>query len=334
MRRVGSRGKDSGYMLLVLMLAVAVLTITLLGVARNYRRSIVRDREVEMMHRGDQYSRAIKRYYKKNGSYPTTLEQLENTNKIRYLRKRYKDPMSPDGSWKLVHATDIKLTSGGLAGAVAGTAAGQNPANAGIVGAAASVAAVQSAAGSTGTSLAGTSTAGTDTGGTTGTGTPPGGTGTSGSTSTSDQGTASGGTPSTGSTNNAASSGQVLGGGPVLGVVSKSKAEGIHSFADKKKYNEWFFIYDPSQDRGQMLVGPYNPNMFLGAAGSGLGNPTQGTPGATGGGVGAGMSGLGASGTGLGGATGTGMGSPFGAGSSSNPPSTPAPSTPTAPPTQ
>ncbi len=87
-------------MLLVLMLAVAVLTITMLGVARNYRRSIVRDREVEMMHRGDQYARAVKRYYKKNGSYPTSLEQLEKTNNIRYLRKRYKDPMSPDGAWK------------------------------------------------------------------------------------------------------------------------------------------------------------------------------------------------------------------------------------------
>ena len=70
-----------------LMLAVAVLTITMLGVARNYRRSILRDREVEMIHRGEQYARAVKRFYKKNGRYPTSIEQLENTNKIRYLRK-------------------------------------------------------------------------------------------------------------------------------------------------------------------------------------------------------------------------------------------------------
>jgi len=74
----------------------------------------------------------------------------------------------------------------------------------------------------------------------------------------------------------------VLGGGPVLGVVSKMKAEGIHSFGDKTKYNEWFFIYDPAQDKGQLLVGPYNPKMFLGAsAGTGLTNksatPTTGT---------------------------------------------------------
>src|ERR1035437_3870894 len=96
-RRAGGRRNDSGYMLLFLMIAVAVLTITMLEVARNFRRGIIRDREVEMMHRGDQYARAVKRYYKKNGNYPSSIEQLEQTNKIRYLRKRYKDPMSPDG---------------------------------------------------------------------------------------------------------------------------------------------------------------------------------------------------------------------------------------------
>ncbi len=111
-RRTGSRRKDSGYMLLVLMLAVAVLTITMLGVARNYRRSILRDREVEMIHRGEQYERAVKRFYKKNGRYPTSLEQLEDNNKIRYLRKRYKDPMSPDGTWQLVHLSDIAKLKG------------------------------------------------------------------------------------------------------------------------------------------------------------------------------------------------------------------------------
>ena len=107
LRRAGSRRSDSGYMLLFLMLAVAVLTITMLGVAHNYRRSILRDREVEMIHRGEQYERAVRRYYKKNGSYPVSIEQLEDTNKIRYLRKRYKDPMTPDGTWQIVHLTDL-----------------------------------------------------------------------------------------------------------------------------------------------------------------------------------------------------------------------------------
>jgi type II secretory pathway pseudopilin PulG len=303
-------------MLLVLMLAVAVLTITMLGVARNYRRSIVRDREVEMMHRGDQYSRAIKRYYKKNGTYPNSIEQLEKTNNIRYLRKRYMDPMSPDGAWKLVHATDIKLTSGGLAGEAASTGAPQNPnpSNAGDLSAAGTAAAAQNPASSnTGTSTGGTGGAGgtsaSGTGSTDASATAATGT-TTAATGNPAQGTVLGGNVSSSAgTNNAASSGQVLGGGAVLGVVSKSKAEGIHSFGDKTKYNEWFFIYDPSQDKGQMLIGPYNPNMYLGAnAGAGLGNPTSGTPASPGlGSPGGGMSGTGAPGS-----------------SSPNPPSTPA----------
>jgi hypothetical protein len=66
----------------------------------------------------------------------------------------------------------------------------------------------------------------------------------------------------------------------VLGVVSRQKGQGIHSFGDKSKYIEWFFIYDPTQDRGQLLVGPYNPNMFLGSNTNGLSQPPN--PGAGG----------------------------------------------------
>jgi type II secretory pathway pseudopilin PulG len=290
-RRAGNQCKDSGYMLLFLMIAVAVLTIMMLGVARNYRRGLIRDREVEMMHRGDQYSRAIKRYYKKNGTYPISIEQLEKANNIRYLRKRYKDPMSPDGAWKLVHLTDITLKAGGglapAAGAGAQTAFGAVGASA-IGGASSSafgsasssaIGQANSASGTPDTGAAtGATTAGTTTAGTTDAATN------SGATTLTTTSTTAGGT---GTSNNAATGGQVLGGGPFLGVVSKMKAEGIHSFGDKTKYNEWFFIYDPTQDRGQLLVGPYNPNMFLGASsGTGLnptnsGSPTTGTGTAT-----------------------------------------------------
>jgi hypothetical protein len=62
----------------------------------------------------------------------------------------------------------------------------------------------------------------------------------------------------------------------MFGVVSKMKTEGIHSFGDKTKYNEWFFIYVPAQDTGKgLLTGPYNPKMFIGAANSGLGNSNK-----------------------------------------------------------
>ena len=84
---------------------------------------VKRDREEEMVHRGVQYSRAIRNYVKKNGRYPTRLEDLENTNNIRYLRKRFKDPVSGK-DFKLLHLGDVQLTGG--AGIVGAGAVGQN----------------------------------------------------------------------------------------------------------------------------------------------------------------------------------------------------------------
>jgi len=247
-------------MLLVLMIAVAVLTITMLQVGMNYRRSILREREVEMIHRGVQYERAVRLYYRKNNSYPTSIEQLENTNKIRYLRKRYKDPMSPDGQWQIAHITDIKLSGFTLTGA-AGAAGAAAAGTAGLTGAAANTA--LAAVGALQANSTNLSTAAQQTTDTTTTGTTAGQTTGTIGTGPADTNSASGN-----------GAGPVLGGGPMLGVISKSKAEGIHSFNDKSHYNERYFIYDPSQDRGQQLTGPYNPTLTLGATTT----TTTGTP--------------------------------------------------------
>src|SRR4029077_18404536 len=68
----------------------------------------------EMIHRGVQYSRAIRAYYKKFGRYPASMENLENTNQMRFLRKRYKDPITGK-DFKLLHFGEAKmgLTLGG-----------------------------------------------------------------------------------------------------------------------------------------------------------------------------------------------------------------------------
>ena len=62
-----------------------------------------------MIHRGTQYSRAIRHFVKKTGRYPTRLEELENTNNIRFLRKRYKDPITGK-DFKLLHVGEVQLT--------------------------------------------------------------------------------------------------------------------------------------------------------------------------------------------------------------------------------
>src|SRR5215467_3780290 len=112
-----------GYVLITLMLFVALLSIAALAVLPQLKQQVLRDREEEMRHRGTAYMRAIQRYYKKNGRYPARIEELESTNNIRYIRKRYKDPMSVDPEthkekdFKLLRMGDKELS-------VLGTGAG------------------------------------------------------------------------------------------------------------------------------------------------------------------------------------------------------------------
>ena len=61
-----------------------------------------------------------------------SLEQLEDTNHLRFLRRRYKDPMTPDGKWRIIHVGEAKVVPKGFTptGGAAGGIAGATPAGA------------------------------------------------------------------------------------------------------------------------------------------------------------------------------------------------------------
>jgi len=107
------RRRDSGAMLLAVLFMMAIMVIVAMAMAPSFVQQMKRDREEEMIHRGTEYARAIKKFYKKFGRYPANLEQLDNTNQIRFLRRRFKDPLSKDGQWKLLRAADIQALFGG-----------------------------------------------------------------------------------------------------------------------------------------------------------------------------------------------------------------------------
>ena len=110
--------------MLTLLLAMALMVIFAAVIVPSITFDIRRDREEEMIHRGVQYSRAIRAYYKKFGRYPTKLEDLESTNNLRFLRRRYKDPITGQ-DFKLLHFGEVKLSlSGGIGG---GNIPGANP---------------------------------------------------------------------------------------------------------------------------------------------------------------------------------------------------------------
>ncbi|MGH9602686.1 MAG: hypothetical protein ACRD24_09900 [Terriglobales bacterium] len=113
LRRRGRAPRQAGYALLVILLVLAFLLIAMTRSAPDVAHQIKREREQELIERGTQYARAIGRFYRKFGRYPSRIEELESTNNIRFLRRRYKDPMTPNGEWRFVHFGEARLGSRG-----------------------------------------------------------------------------------------------------------------------------------------------------------------------------------------------------------------------------
>jgi type II secretory pathway pseudopilin PulG len=119
-RRSPRHRQQGGYILLALLLAVALLMIALTVEAPRIAQQIQRDREEELIHRGREYQKAIRRFYLKFGNFPSSLDQLENTNNLRFLRKRYPDPITGKDDWRLIHMGEAKISIKGLPAAPGG----------------------------------------------------------------------------------------------------------------------------------------------------------------------------------------------------------------------
>lgn len=257
---------ERGYILLTLMLFVALLTIGLLAMIQRIDTQIKRDREEELIHRGVQYSRAVRRYFKKFGRYPTRIEELENTNNIRFLRKRYKDPLNRDPAtgkerdFKPLHMTDVQMSF------VAGGAGGLPPGLAANVSAAGGLTGAASAPGGPGQNATASPN------------NPQSGDNPSATSDASPPGQQISGSGTISRGNDASTPGQqVFGGGAIVGVASASKDRTIREFNKKDHYNQWQFIYDPTTDRGGLLMTPNQPPL-KGATPLNPQNGAQGTP--------------------------------------------------------
>jgi type II secretory pathway pseudopilin PulG len=107
-----------GFTYMVVLVSVAVITITA-GVAEHVSSRISRaEREAELLFRGMAYMRAIESFYKATGRYPRELRELVRDPSAahrRHLRALYTDPMSKgeEPGWQLVEAPD-----GGISGVV------------------------------------------------------------------------------------------------------------------------------------------------------------------------------------------------------------------------
>ena len=300
--RSPERENEQGFILVGLIVAIFIILLVMGVAAPKVARGLRREREVEAIHRGNQYVQAIRRFYLKNGShYPGSIEQLEKTNNQRFLRQRYTDPMTGKADWRLIKVGEAKTTVKGffgqpLAGIAPGLGTAAGMASTGMGGGA------PGSTGSTGFGGSSSSTFGSSSPGGLGSSSSPGGLGSSpgglggasasgpGSTDTSGVGGATGSTGSTTGFGSQSGSGFPTGtGAPFVGVGSSKSGESITVLNEQPSYQTWEFIYDPRIEqmkaKSSLFGGGPATSSGLGSlqgnASPGMGGPSTTTPGST-----------------------------------------------------
>jgi type II secretory pathway pseudopilin PulG len=115
-----SQTSQTGYAMAALLVGMAVMAIMLSVAMPTWNQMIRREKEEELVFRGNQYARAINFYQRKfaNAS-PANFDILVEQH---MLRKKYKDPMSPDkdGAFQPLYINNssqsARLGSAGQAG--------------------------------------------------------------------------------------------------------------------------------------------------------------------------------------------------------------------------
>src|SRR5579863_868632 len=101
-RRVPRTSGESGFALLLVFVMAAAIAITLYMEVPRIAFESQRSREQMAIDRGLEYKRAIQLFYRKYHTYPQSLDDLETTRNIRFLRFRYLDPLTGK-EWRLLH---------------------------------------------------------------------------------------------------------------------------------------------------------------------------------------------------------------------------------------
>lgn len=271
---------EGGYAMAALLVALSIMAVMLTVAMPVWKQASTREKEEELVFRGQQYAHAIGMFQRKfANAYPPNVDVLVQQ---RFLRKKFKDPITNEDFVPIPVGTSLPGSApqgSGPRGVAAAPSGGR-----------------QSGGGFGGGSLQG------------------------GITPSSGSAPATGTAPSTagfGSSPIGRSAGPGIGasGAGIAGVTSKSKDQSIRLYNGRGHYNEWAFVYTPQLQPGQGTPGapgtgqrpgqPGLPGNNRGGFGTGPPgnrgpNPNPGPPGTSpfGGGRGGGPGGPGGFGTG------------------------------------
>jgi hypothetical protein len=107
---VRRRKGEQGFALLLVFVLAAGIALMLYKQVPRVAFESERDKEQLLIDRGGQYQRAIQVYYATFKRYPARIEDLENTNDKRFLRRRYVDPFTGKDEWRIIHTNGLFLT--------------------------------------------------------------------------------------------------------------------------------------------------------------------------------------------------------------------------------
>ena len=90
--KLQGQGAERGYAMAALLVSLAVMSVLMSAILPAWRQQAQREKEAELVFRGEQYARAIALFRAKNGNaFPPSVEVLVQG---RYLRKKYLDPIT------------------------------------------------------------------------------------------------------------------------------------------------------------------------------------------------------------------------------------------------
>ena len=96
-----SKSSEAGYTLVVFVMIVAVMAILMAVAVEVVSFQAQREREAELIFRGQQYVEAIRLYKQKYGRNPMRMKELWEADP-RVLRQKWKDPVTDSEEWGLI----------------------------------------------------------------------------------------------------------------------------------------------------------------------------------------------------------------------------------------